>query len=102
MFEPSSKYEGKFELTLNKGSDPESDLFALSDLNKELAASYPKNSYHSYSVLNDSFNINSRNKVKVIVECSKKIYDSYNNKWNLKGEWQPPRIEARIVLRDNQ
>ena len=100
LFEPYSKYEGKFIVTANRTSDPDSPIFSLNDLNKELSVLVSKESFNASIVINDSFNLQNRDKVKLTVEYSKELYGMYKNKKNEKGEWQPAKIETKVFWRD--
>lgn len=100
FFEPSLGYEGKFEIIANRSADPSSPIFVLSDINKELKALAPENSFQAGHVINDSFNIANSRKVKITVECSKALYDKYKSKWTEKGDWQPSIIKIKTFWRD--
>ncbi len=98
--EPNLKYEGKFSLIVKKNPETSSSIFAEIDLKKELALLISANKFHTYSVMNDKFNIDNKDKVEIIIECPKYLYDKYSNKENIKGKWQPNLIEAKVYFKD--
>jgi hypothetical protein len=96
----SGQYEGKFSITAKRTSDPDSQIFALSYINKELAKLAPDNTYHSYLVNNDPFNMEHTDKVRITVECTKNLYDKYQSKTNIKEAWEPTLIDVKTFWRD--
>ena len=85
FFEPSTRYEGKFDIIANRTSDVSSPIFVLSDINKELAKLTSKTNFEAGQIINDSFNIAHHDKVKITVQCSKDLYTRYNVKGREKG-----------------
>lgn len=100
FFEPSLRYEGQFTIITNRTDDPGSPVDALENLNKELSKLAPAKNFQAILETKDSFNISSTKKVKIKVECSRSLYDKYNNKKNEKGEWQPSPIEIKTFWKD--
>jgi hypothetical protein len=102
FFEPDMRFQGKFELISSRTRDPSSPIFVLRDINRELEALAPKRSWEAGQSETDSFNIEHRDLVKVVVRCSKALYDRYKGKGRQKGDWQPEPIEITLFWRDNQ
>lgn len=98
--EPDLKYEGKFYLIVKKDIETSSSIFAEKDLKKELNLITPGNKFNTHSALNDKFNMNNKDKVKIMVEGPKSLYDKYFNKENIKGEWKPNLIEIKVYFKD--
>jgi hypothetical protein len=97
---PSMQYEGKFIVTADRTADPASQMWAVGDVEKELKELTPVKTYRVSFVSNDTFNLAHRDKVKVVVECPKSLYDKYQSKSNNKGPWQPTLIDVKIFRRD--
>ncbi len=101
FFEPSLRFEGMFDIITYRTSDESSPIFKLRDINEELEKLTSKSNFETGHVLNDSFNIAHRDKVKITVHCSKDLYDHYNVKGREKGPWQPAAILMTIFWRES-
>ena len=100
FFEPSLRFEGKFDIITRRTPDASSPLFKLRDINDELEKLTGKSNFEAGQVINDSFNIAHRDRCKITVQCSKDLYVHYNVKGREKGPWQPAPIEITIFWRD--
>jgi hypothetical protein len=101
FFEPDIRFEGKFEIISDRTSDPSSPIFVLRDINKELEALAPKGSWEAAGgVETDTFAIKHPDETKVVVRCSKALYEKYAVNGRQKGDWQPEPIEMILFWRD--
>jgi hypothetical protein len=100
FFEPSMQYDGEFDLIANRTNDPDSPIFALADVTKELKEMAPANSFQAGQSLTDSFNINNRSKTKITVKSSKTLYDKFHNKRYIKTAWRPSLVEMKLFWKD--
>ena len=98
--EPSLRYEGKFVIIVNRSNDPDSPIWAMADINKELKELAPEHTYTVSNALTDSFNIVNKRKTKIEVNCSKSLYDKYKSKRSDIGEWQPSLIDIKTFWRE--
>lgn len=96
----TSPYEGSFTITAAKTNAPGSEILVDFDINKELEYLSPKGTFKASAVLNDSFNLNSPNRVRITVNSAKSLYDKYNKKYREKGPWQPTEIKMELFWRD--
>jgi hypothetical protein len=99
FFEPSLRFEGKFSIFARRTSDPADPIFVLRDITNECRALAPAGSFKVGHPENDSFNLSRRDSVKIIVECSKTLYDKYREKRRSKGSWEPTKIEITTFWR---
>lgn len=100
FFEPTLTYEGSFTITARTNNTPGSDVLVSSDINKDLRELAPVGSFTASPVMNDSFNINNRGKVRITVHCAKSLYDKYKD-WSVeKGAWQPTEIEMKLFWKE--
>lgn len=102
FYEPSLLHEGTFEMICRRTADAASPIFVASDISKELEKFAPRSSFWVGHVLNDSFNIAHRDVVKIVVHCSKALYDKYDGNGRQKGPWQPAPIEITTFWRDDR
>jgi len=100
LFEPHFLFEGHFDIIAPRSPDPASPIFVLSDINKELEALTPAKNFRAQGILNDPFNEEHTDKTKIMVESSKKLYDRYKNRFNIKGAWIPSIFESKVFFRD--
>ncbi len=98
--EPSVKYEGRFNVIANLNPHQSSSILLLGDFNHELRKFAPETSFSAEDVMNDSFNINHSDKVKLRVNCSKSLYDAFKSKTFVKGDWEPAVIEIKTFWKD--
>ncbi|MGH2647700.1 MAG: hypothetical protein ACRDE8_09040 [Ginsengibacter sp.] len=100
LFEPYFEFEGYFNIIAPRTADPDSPVFVLSEINKELEKLSPTTKFRAQQVLNDKFNLEHTDKVKIKVECSKKLYGTYNNKNNIKEDWIPSTFDTKVIFKD--
>jgi hypothetical protein len=100
FFEPSMQYEGEFDLIANRTNDPNSPIFVLDDVTKELKEMAPANSFQAGQTITDSFNIFNRNKTKITVKSAKTLYDKFHNRRYIKTAWRPAIIEMKLFWKD--
>jgi hypothetical protein len=99
FFEPSLQFEGKFSVFAGRTPDPADPMFVLRDITKEWRALAPAGSFKVSYPNDDSFNLSRRDSVKIVVECSKILYDKYQEKGRAKGPWEPAKIEITTFWR---
>ncbi|MEO8416331.1 MAG: hypothetical protein ABI472_21900 [Ginsengibacter sp.] len=100
LFEPYFEFEGHFDIIASRTSDPDSPISVLSAINKELEKLAPQEKMQAQHVLNDKFNLEHTDKVKIKVESSKKLYDAYHNKVNIKEKWIPSTFDTKVIFKD--
>jgi hypothetical protein len=100
--EPSLSFEGEFIIITKRTNDPDSPIWEMGDINKELREFAPENTYTVSNALNDSFNIVNKRATKIEVHCSKSLYDKYKAKTKRSdiSEWQPAEIDIKTYWRD--
>ena len=100
LTDPPITFEGQFTIVAPRSLDPDSPMFVLSDINKELNAIAPSQKFDAKYSMNDKFNLENTEKVKITVQCSKALYDSYKSGFKEKGEWIPSTIDTKVVFKD--
>jgi len=100
FFEPDRRFEGKFTITVDRKSSPSDPYYKLWDIKRELSYKFSNEFFQCSIVKSDSFNLTSKDKVKITVESSRNLYDKYNSKKNVKSDWTPTPIDIRIYRRD--
>ena len=100
FFEPSLRFEGKFSVFARRTADPADPIFIMHDITNECRELAPPSSFNVRYPLNDSFNLSRNDSVKIVVECSKVLYEKYREKHRLKGPWEPAKIETTTFWRN--
>jgi hypothetical protein len=100
FFEPSLRFEGKFYVYASRTNDPDSPMWAMTDVNKVLKKLADDGTYESAEGLNDTFNLTHIEKTRISVEGPKSLYDKFSSKKFVKSEWMPSPIEMTVIWRD--
>jgi hypothetical protein len=100
FFPPSLKYEGEFYIYARRTNDPDSPMWALSDIEKILKSMADDKTFKASNVLNDTFNIAHRDLTRITVEGPKSLYDKFENREFKKADWIPTEIELKVFWRD--
>jgi hypothetical protein len=100
--EPDIRFQGSFDIISSRDRDPNSPLFVLRDINRELEVLGSKGTWEASQPMTDSFNISHQDSVKVEVHCSRMIYDRYMSLIRYKGPWRPEPIAITLFWKDNQ
>lgn len=101
LFEPgATKFKGSFNVILPGSGDSNGNLFAMSDLNKELKAKFPSETFEVSMVINDSFNLANKNKLRLKVECAKTFYEKFRGEGKETEDWMPYKLETRVIFKD--
>ena len=100
LFEPTLPFEGSFYITISRTADKDSPIFVLDDLNKELEKISSAKAFTAIHPINDDFNLHHTDKVRILVQGSKALYNAYQNKHTLKGEWIPATFDTKVIFKD--
>ncbi len=99
MYEPSFRYEGKFDVEYAK-SDKFPHPKGISEYLEELLGKRTdKNDYSVYYAPSSKYNKGSNNRFySMTIDCNKDLYDRFQDKNCKKREWIPVVIDAMIFF----
>jgi hypothetical protein len=101
FYEPSLKYEGQFIIITHRRSDPANPYVVTRDVTNELQEFDASRKFEASYPVTDSFNIAHTDWVKIVVQCSKTLYDAYHAEGRNKGPWEPAPIDITVFWRDD-
>ncbi len=100
FYPPSLRYEGEFYIYARRTNDPDSPIWALSDIDKILKSMADGKTFEAGNDLNDTFNIAHKDWTRVTVKSPKSLYDKFESKDFKKADWVPAEIELKVFWRD--
>ena len=101
MFEPTRKnFEGCFHLFCAKSSNGDDVAFVMHDINKELQSRFPNDKFKLSVPVNDPFNLDNKDRVKLTIECSKSFYEQYRTSGRQTDTWTPYKIDSKVIFKN--
>ncbi len=96
---PNFTFQGQFTITIDKTNKIPHPKGASEYLEKKFRKIVSKDKFHITYALDD-YNLNHPDKMRMTIECSKLLFDSYKNEKFEIGQWQPLIISVKSFWRD--